>query len=599
MENNSIRIRTTPNSGDSYIKIKLTQTFDFLEVLSLKLSQQELYRIFAADYGVIVGRVIANGGFGVPNAKVAVFIPLDSDETDSEIIGRYPYTEVSDTNEDGIRYNLLEDSQQGKCHTAVGTFPNKRKVLDNDVWLDIYDNYYKFTTTTNDAGDFMIFGVPTGNHKVHMDVDVSDIGFLSVKPYELINQGYTENLFESNTTFKSGTDLDSLVQIQSRDFNVNVLPFWGDVDENEVGINRVDFNLNVDITPSAQFFGSIFSEQSNRGVYKGCTPRVKDGRNCELTFGTGQVEYIRRISVDSNEVEFISNTSTSIDENGNWAIIVPMNLNPVVTDEFGNLIPSEDPQVGIPTECMARFRIYMDENRFGFKKRTGHYLVPNMYNRFHFSSDTEDDDFFTLRWKKAYTVTNYIPRYQKNTNDESKNFIGIKNIGECENTTSFPYNRIDTDVNVLYDVLCIIITAVGEIIDIINVILRTIIFGVVLKFNCFLKHPFNADKRSSCRCSACLALNSSTPPNVGVIAIPPSTWDGSVDANVNLIDDRTECAACYDASDGDASFTLVSLFDLTPYITTNTVDATTSGTFSATSSGEGGDATFTVTVSGP
>ena len=150
----------------------------------------------------------------------------------------------------------------------------------------------------------------------------------------------------------------------------------------------------------------------------------------------------------------------------------------------------------------------------------------------------------------------------------------------------------------LYDVLCIIITAVGEIIDIINVILRTIIFGVVLKFNCFLKHPFNADKRSSCRCSACLALNSSTPPNVGVIAIPPSTWDGSVDANVNLIDDRTECAACYDASDGDASFTLVSLFDLTPYITTNTVDATTSGTFSATSSGEGGDATFTVTVSG-
>jgi hypothetical protein len=42
-------------------------------------------------------------------------------------------------------------------------------------------------------------------------------------------------------------------------------------------------------------------------------------------------------------VEFISNNDTKIDENGNWAMVVPMNINPVVTDEFGNLIPSEDP----------------------------------------------------------------------------------------------------------------------------------------------------------------------------------------------------------------------------------------------------------------
>jgi hypothetical protein len=65
----SIRIRTTPNGEDNFVKIKLDQSFDFLEILSLKISQEELYRIFAADYGVIVGRVIANRGFGVPNAK--------------------------------------------------------------------------------------------------------------------------------------------------------------------------------------------------------------------------------------------------------------------------------------------------------------------------------------------------------------------------------------------------------------------------------------------------------------------------------------------------------------------------------------------------
>lgn len=590
----SIRIRTQPNSGDKFVKIKLDQTFDFLEILSLKLSQEELYRIFAADYGVIVGRVIANRGFGVPNAKVSVFVPLDDNETDPEIIGRYPYKQVSDRNDSGIRYNLLEDIQQSNCHRPVGTFPNKRKMLDNDVWLEIYDTYYKYTTTTNDAGDFMIFGVPTGNQKLHMDVDVSDIGFISIKPYDLIKQGYTPNLFESNTTYKGGTDLDTLVQVQSRDFNVNVLPFWGDLEENEVGINRVDFNLNIDITPTAQFFGSIFSEQRNKGVFKRCTPRKTNGENCELKSGVGQVEYIRRISNDSNEVEFFSSNETKIDENGNWAILVPMNLNPVVTDEFGDLIPSEDPTIGIPTEAQVRFRAYMDEYRFGFRKRTANYLIPNMYNRFQFGVDTEDDDFFTMRWKKAYTVTNYIPRYQKNQNDESKFFTGIKKIGECEKTTSFPYNRIDTNTNILYNILCIVLSAIAIIIDLVNNLITAILFGIILKFSCFLKHPFNSDRRSACRCQACSNLSTELDGDF------PADWDGSInDGSIGdtSVDDRIECAVCYDGN-GDVTYGLSVGYDLTASITTNSGDATTSGTFSASTSGSGDDATFTVTVAG-
>ena len=35
----SVRIRTTPNGGDKYIKLKLDQKFDFGEILSLKLTQ--------------------------------------------------------------------------------------------------------------------------------------------------------------------------------------------------------------------------------------------------------------------------------------------------------------------------------------------------------------------------------------------------------------------------------------------------------------------------------------------------------------------------------------------------------------------------------
>ena len=79
MSNQSIRIRTTPGSSKN-IRFKLDQDFDFLEILSLKISQEDLYQPFCANYGVVVGRVIANKGFGLPNAKVSIFIPITNED---------------------------------------------------------------------------------------------------------------------------------------------------------------------------------------------------------------------------------------------------------------------------------------------------------------------------------------------------------------------------------------------------------------------------------------------------------------------------------------------------------------------------------------
>ena len=56
MQNKSVRIRTTPGQ-DSNLNIEINQDFDFLEILSLRISQDDLYNSFCADYGVLVGRV--------------------------------------------------------------------------------------------------------------------------------------------------------------------------------------------------------------------------------------------------------------------------------------------------------------------------------------------------------------------------------------------------------------------------------------------------------------------------------------------------------------------------------------------------------------
>ena len=161
----SIRIRTTPNGDDKYIKVELNQDFDLLEILSLKIKQEDVYQNFCSDYGVVAGRIVVNNGYGVPNVKVSIFVPISSEDIDNPIINQlYPYESPGEEekNISGIRYNLLPNTQQTFDHTPVGTFAEKKEILDSEVILDIYDNYYKYTTTTNHAGDFILFGVPTG-----------------------------------------------------------------------------------------------------------------------------------------------------------------------------------------------------------------------------------------------------------------------------------------------------------------------------------------------------------------------------------------------------------------------------------------------------
>ena len=113
----SFRIRTKPGEDDGYLKVKLdlTQNYDFLEILSLKLTQVDDYQDFCSDYGVIAGKIDINTGFGLPNVKVSIFVPIDAADVDNPVISNIsPYIDANptDTNDRGIRYNLLPAQQQ-------------------------------------------------------------------------------------------------------------------------------------------------------------------------------------------------------------------------------------------------------------------------------------------------------------------------------------------------------------------------------------------------------------------------------------------------------------------------------------------------------
>lgn len=540
MANKSIRLRTTPGVNKNIV-VKLEQDFDFLEVLSLKLTQENLYQTFCANYGVVVGRVIANKGFGIPNAKVSIFIPVtDEDQKNALINTLYPFKTPFQRDDNGIRYNLLPSKYDCNLNTAVGTFPSKKEVLDNDLILEIFDKYYKYTTRTNSAGDFMLFGVPLGQQTLHIDLDLSDIGIASVRPYDLIAEGSPEKLFASKVEFKKSTNLDALPQIKSADIAVDVIPFWGDLDKCEIGITRADFDTGLELKYTSLFFGSIFTDSGKMALNKGCNPRNDMGEQDKLRTGPGVIKMIRVSEI--NPTEWVENSKIQpialenfdidggdlIDDNGTFAYQIPMNICHVITDEFGSLVPSPDPTVGIATKGMYRFAISFAEAPFNNKFKTGTMFFPSLGEDFGGTKgkvDTGSDadkngtqdqrfttditqynygtiettsqikspefsdlpqytksrinlDFQLFEWKQVYTIAHYIKKYKRGGNRFS--FVGIKNTDISDINNLFPYTNAIWKFDILYYIIAAAIDVFAFLLKLLIIII-SICFGFCLR----------------------------------------------------------------------------------------------------------------------
>jgi hypothetical protein len=475
------RIRTTPGD-DKNIRININQDFDFLEILSLKLRQDDVYTRFCADYGVVVGRVITNGGYGIPNVNVSVFVPLTTeDENDQVISTLYPYKTIDKKNEDGYRYNLLPYKAEYGGHTPTGTFPDREDVLKRSEVLEVYEKYYKYTVKTNDSGDFMIIGVPLGQQTVMMDLDLSNIGCFSLSPSDLIRLGIGAAGQFNGQRFKSSTDLDSLPQIVNQKKEINVTSFWGENELCDIGITRVDFDLRdlgIEIKPQAIFMGSMISSTEEDFLKSNCKPKKNTGNLCDLTTGAGKILAIRQtIDYDTNGQPILEQFNLPeggnvIDGDGAWLVEVPMNLDYVITDEFGNQIISNDPTVGIPTKGKYRFRIqYQNEDGINNDILRADYLVPNIreygwnsnglyssvnqsqqLKSYAFSLDWNDyadpqaaidceDYFYEFNFNKVYTIANFIDRWKWGYN--RSRHLGIKEITDRACTTTnnrFPVN---------------------------------------------------------------------------------------------------------------------------------------------------------------
>jgi hypothetical protein len=256
-----------------------------------------------------------------------------------------------------------------------------------------------------------------------VDIDLSDMGCFSLRPYDFIRQGTAEDRFDRFYRFKSDSDLDGLPQIVSFKRAVEVTPFWGNKDLCQIGINRVDFDLSnfgIKVAPISLVLVSSVTDDESDAVKKTGVIRTKTGYKCNLQTETGSIEGVRYTGkkiIGSDgvtiypELEYFN--PGIIEEDGSSMMVVEMNLDYTYTNEFGELETTNDPNKGIPTTTVARLRMSLDNSDQQARKGTqsAHYLIPNIREFNEYSDGSNSNGEYSEALLSTYTFSDVFEDY--------------------------------------------------------------------------------------------------------------------------------------------------------------------------------------------
>jgi hypothetical protein len=415
----SLRVRT--NIGDTFLNVNLDQTYESLDILSLKIYQADVYRLFDADYGIIVGRVTGQD-VGIPNCRISVFIPTDEESITGptqlddikkiEAAALYPYKTVFDKDGNAKIYNLLpkyrrfrglngfpanENGIGATPATPVGTFPEKEEILSNESVAYVYDKYYKFSTFTNESGDYILVVPANRTYTVNMSCDITDIGKFSTTPALLKSENSLPNSYfiETNGVVNINPEipLEKLPNIDIQNQSVYVKSLWSqNPDNTNIGINRLDFRIQKKLQPYVTVFGNYMSHNKDhwwRAPYQDIGAAndalAYDGSTNPNDIKIGNLQtgnlVLRVFSIKNTVSEYdadllnsgtiLSNYDYNTDiellpqskyifrqDNGNAYIAISCNRNKVITNEFGELISvADDNEAGAFTSFRGYFML--------------------------------------------------------------------------------------------------------------------------------------------------------------------------------------------------------------------------------------------------
>lgn len=259
----------TRNDIDYFVSVGISRSYETLNTLSVHNNLIGETPRLEAPTGVLFGRLEAlqkirdeNGQkVRIPLANVPVAVFNSSEE----------FPSVSSTDQDGNRLilNLKENSQQG-MYFNIESFDTDQEFLKDNSTLDSIPEKYRYTSFTNERGEFAIFDIPVGEQVFVFEVDLLKQG--------LSKDEVSLNFF--NYPVEEDPIVDNIPHFLFRQIPVNIVPSWGDF---QSGYTELDVTLPIDLrkwatyytTPIA-FAGVSLQDRQDKGFFTPLTFKVRD-----------------------------------------------------------------------------------------------------------------------------------------------------------------------------------------------------------------------------------------------------------------------------------------------------------------------------------
>lgn len=218
---------------DYYTNIAITRTIDQLDTLSVHNAVINNTLTMNSPTGVLFGKMTAlqkikddsGNTISIPLANVIVGI--------FNVSSTFPTVSSLDNNGNRIALNLQENCNRN-LYFNNESFTADTSVLLTDLSNSNISDQYKYTTTTNENGEFILFDIPVGQQTFMFEVD-------------LLKQGLTKDEVALNF-FPYSTDisptLGEIPHLYFRQISVNVVPSWGTF---QTGYTELNVSVPLDL----------------------------------------------------------------------------------------------------------------------------------------------------------------------------------------------------------------------------------------------------------------------------------------------------------------------------------------------------------------
>jgi hypothetical protein len=280
----------TKSQEDYNVDICIHRTIDTLDTLSVKNNPLSEFPNQESSTGIVTGTLYAkqivkdeNGErvlIPLSNVPIVIFNPSDT----------FPNVSSVDEIGDRVTLNLIQNSKPedyadiASYVLDVGKENAKKEIGENNLDLN-YENFqpllksyntlnipeqYKYSTITNEKGEFIIHDIPIGNQILMFEVD-------------LLKQGMTKDEVSLNFypyATEEEPNVDKIPHFYFRQIPIGITSSWGDF---QTGYTEVNITANLDMRKWSTFFVS---------------PISFGGKNIEELFETGRFDPLTILARD-------------------------------------------------------------------------------------------------------------------------------------------------------------------------------------------------------------------------------------------------------------------------------------------------------------